>query len=354
VYTVSARGFTLARPGMAAEFTTLQRWLAEAAAFARLRARPFFRGFSAWKRFRVWWRAVRLGKMAAARAQLDGSLVVQVAPPASGVLARRAGSADVARRARAWVARQGHRHMRALHELCWALRGLRLHRLERAQPPRLAAFCAGQAAALDAAGAALEGFGAAAAEVMAAACAEALQTLQTRLDLFAQRQARAHLRLERSRCSKGCVTLVPAVVPAPSTDTRPCVTKPLFCAFASVFKFSRCRRRISSTSAIQVTFTSSNSLNFVCSIALGVARRRRRPRSRRACSRWRARCWAARPPGRTQRSLCSRAAPRGAPSCAACASTCARRPCGPWTRSGRRAERALLHTAAGRACRAGV
>ncbi len=83
VYTVSARGFTLARPGMAAEFTTLQRWLAEAAAFARLRARPFFRGFSAWKRFRVWWRAVRLGKMAAARAQLDGSLVVQVAPPAA-------------------------------------------------------------------------------------------------------------------------------------------------------------------------------------------------------------------------------------------------------------------------------
>ena len=81
--------------------------------------------------------------------------------------------------------------MRALHELCWALRGLRLHRLERAQAPRLAAFCAGQAAALDAAGAALEGFGAAAAEVMAAACVEALQALQTRLNTFAQRQARA-------------------------------------------------------------------------------------------------------------------------------------------------------------------
>lgn len=85
---------------------------------------------------------------------------------------------------------QGHHHLCALHELCWALRDLRLHRLDCTQAPRLAAFGVGQAAALDAAGAALAGFGAAAAKVMAAACAETLQALQTRLDLFAQRQVR--------------------------------------------------------------------------------------------------------------------------------------------------------------------
>lgn len=89
VYTVSACGFTLSRPGMAAEFTTLDRWLAEAAAFAQLRMRPIFRRFSVWKRFRVWWRAVRLGKMAAARAQLHGSLIVQVTSPRLGAFLHR-------------------------------------------------------------------------------------------------------------------------------------------------------------------------------------------------------------------------------------------------------------------------
>ena len=78
VYTLSAGGVTLALPGAAAEFTSLERWLAEAAAFAQLRTRPAFRGFRAWKRFRIWWRTVRLEKVAAARAALEGSLVVQV------------------------------------------------------------------------------------------------------------------------------------------------------------------------------------------------------------------------------------------------------------------------------------
>ena len=78
VYTLSAGGITLSRPGAAAELTTLERWLAEAAAFAQLRAQPAFRGFRAWKRFRTWWRTVRLEKVAAARAALEGSLVVQV------------------------------------------------------------------------------------------------------------------------------------------------------------------------------------------------------------------------------------------------------------------------------------
>ena len=78
VYTLSAGGITLARPGAAAELITLERWLAEAAAFAQLRARPAFHGFRAWKRFRIWWRTVRLEKVAAARVALEGSLVVQV------------------------------------------------------------------------------------------------------------------------------------------------------------------------------------------------------------------------------------------------------------------------------------
>ena len=78
VYTLSAGGITLARPGAAAELITLERWLAEAAAFAQLRARPAFRGFRAWKRFHIWWRTVRLEKIAAARVALEGSLVVQV------------------------------------------------------------------------------------------------------------------------------------------------------------------------------------------------------------------------------------------------------------------------------------
>ena len=81
VYTLSARGITLVRPGAAAEFTTLERWVAEAAAFAQLRSHPAFKGFRAWKRFRIWWRTVRLGKIAAARAALEGSLVVQVGAP---------------------------------------------------------------------------------------------------------------------------------------------------------------------------------------------------------------------------------------------------------------------------------
>ncbi|KAK9840828.1 hypothetical protein WJX81_007516 [Elliptochloris bilobata] len=168
VYTLSARGVTLARPGAAAEFTTLERWLAEAAAFAQLRSRPAFRGFRAWKRFRIWWRTVRLEKIAAAREALEGSLVVQA-----------------------------HHHLRALHELCWALGGLRMHRVDLAQAPSLSMFTAEQATALGAAGATLASFSAATAAVMVAGCAEALQALQGRLDHFAQRQEAAqHARMQ--------------------------------------------------------------------------------------------------------------------------------------------------------------
>lgn len=97
VYTLSAGGIMLARAGAAAELTTLERWLAEAAAFAQLRARPAFRGFRAWKRFRIWWRTVRLEKVAAARMALEGSLVVQVcwlgACPTSALASRKGSQA---------------------------------------------------------------------------------------------------------------------------------------------------------------------------------------------------------------------------------------------------------------------
>ena len=85
---------------------------------------------------------------------------------------------------------QAHRHLHALHELCWALGSLRLHHLDAAQAPRLSAFAADQAAALRMAGAALAGFDAAVADVMVAGCTEALQALQDRLDQFALRQVR--------------------------------------------------------------------------------------------------------------------------------------------------------------------
>lgn len=85
---------------------------------------------------------------------------------------------------------QAHRHLHALHELCWALGSLRLHRLDAAQAPRLSAFAEDQAAALRAAGTVLAGFSTAIADAMVAGCTEALQALQDRLDQFAQRQVR--------------------------------------------------------------------------------------------------------------------------------------------------------------------
>ena len=110
---------------------------------------------------------------------------------------------------------QAHHHLHALHELCWALGGLRLHRLDAAQAPRLSAFAADQAAALRAAGAALAGFSAAVADVMVAGCTEALQALQARLDQFAQRQVRqAHIsvlstaRWRRCGCCLACNPII--------------------------------------------------------------------------------------------------------------------------------------------------
>ena len=85
---------------------------------------------------------------------------------------------------------QAHRHLHALHELCWTLGSLRLHRLNAAQAPRLSAFTEDQATALRAAGAALAGFSTAVADAMVAGCTEALQALQERLNQFAQRQVR--------------------------------------------------------------------------------------------------------------------------------------------------------------------
>ena len=85
---------------------------------------------------------------------------------------------------------QAHRHLHALHELCWALGSLRLHRLDAAQAPRLSAFAEDQATALRAAGTVLAGFSTAVADTMVAGCTEALRALQDRLDQFAQRQVR--------------------------------------------------------------------------------------------------------------------------------------------------------------------